>query len=67
MDSERSLGLSVIYWLMGSVSIYSGMYGIGYLLRLQYLPGLALLVLCIVTLVFMVKGMLRVDQLSADR
>ena len=59
--SERSFGLSVFYWLLGTASIYSGMFGIGYLLRLQYFPGLALLLFCAVSLVIMVRGMNRVD------
>ena len=60
--SERSFGLSIFYWLLGTASIYSGMFGIGYLLRLQPVPGVALLAFCLVSLVIMVRGMNRVDQ-----
>ncbi len=61
-DSERGLGLSVFYWLLGTGSIYAGMFGVGYLLRLEYLTGCILLVVCAITLVMMVMGMARVDQ-----
>jgi solute:Na+ symporter, SSS family len=61
-SSERSLGLSVYYWLLGTVSIYAGMFGIGHLLRLQYTQGLGLLLLCLVTLVMMLRGMERIDR-----
>jgi Na+/proline symporter len=57
----RSFGRSVYYWALGTVSIYAGMFGLGYLLRLQPLAGIALLVLSAVTLVLMLRGMGRFD------
>ena len=61
-SSERGLLVSVGYWLLGTVSIYAGMFGIGYLLRLEYATGLVLLVLCLVTLLLMIRGMNGVDR-----
>lgn len=60
--SERSFALSVFYFLLGSGSIYAGMFGIGYLLRLEYLIGVTLLVVCIVALLVMILGMARVGR-----
>ena len=65
--SERTLGASVVYWLLGTGSIYAGMFGVGYLLRLQYVTGGVLLVICLVSLVIMVRGMGRIDQARAQR
>ena len=63
--SERTLGASVVYWLLGTGSIYAGMFGVGYLLRLQYVTGGVLLLLCLVSLIIMVRGMARIDQARA--
>ncbi len=61
-EPERGLGLSAWYFALGGVSIYAGMFGVGYLLRLQTLQGVGLLVLCVVCLVAMVRGMGRLDS-----
>ena len=61
-EPERGLGLSAWYFALGGVSIYAGMFGVGYLLRLQTLQGVGLLVLCLVCLVAMVRGMGRLDS-----
>ncbi|MEH6587654.1 MAG: sodium:solute symporter family protein [Halioglobus sp.] len=61
---ERSFGLSLWYFVLGGVSIYAGMFGIGYLLRLQTVIGLGLLIVSIVGLVVMVRGMGRIDQVT---
>ena len=58
----RSLRASLCYWALGTVSIYAGMFGIGYLLRLQYGLGCALLVVSVACLVPMITGMTRVDR-----
>ena len=49
---------------MGGVSIYAGMFGVGYLLRLDYPTGAGLLILSMISLVVMVRGMSRI---SADK
>ena len=61
-SSERGFALSVFYWLLGTGSIYAGMFGIGYLLRLEYTIGILLLLACIVSMVAMIYGMSRIDQ-----
>ena len=63
--SERSLGLSVFYWLLGTSSLYAGMFGLGYLLRLEYLTGAMLLTYCALSLGAMVIGMGKIDRGSA--
>ncbi|MGI9288415.1 MAG: sodium:solute symporter family protein [Pseudomonadales bacterium] len=60
--SERNLGASICYWLLGTGSIYAGMFGIGYLLRLEYTIGCTLLVVCVVSMVLVVAGMGRIDS-----
>jgi len=61
-DSERSFKLSVFYFLLGTCAIYSGMFGIGYLLRLDYLTGYTLLILFLIMIFVMIKGMSKVDK-----
>ncbi len=58
---ERSFGLSLWYFCLAGVSIYAGMFGVGYLLRLQTLAGIALLALCGICLAAVVRGMGRID------
>ncbi|MEH6608997.1 MAG: sodium:solute symporter family protein [Halioglobus sp.] len=62
--SERSLGLSVAYWLLGTTSLYAGMFGVGYLLRLEYTIGLLLLAYCAVSLFAMIRGMGKIDRVE---
>jgi len=60
--SERSFANSLFYWLLGTAAIYAAMFGVGYMLRLEYLVGIGLLVFGAVALVFMVRGMNQVDR-----
>ena len=49
---------------MGSISIYAGMFGIGFLLRVETGKGIGLLALCLVTLWMTVHGMGKIDRKS---
>jgi SSS family solute:Na+ symporter len=60
--SERNFASSVFYWLQGTAAIYAAMFGIGYLLRLEYVLGAGLLVIGVVMLVLMVRGMGQLDR-----
>ncbi|WP_156507847.1 sodium:solute symporter family protein [Halioglobus sp. HI00S01] len=66
-SSERGLLASVVYWCTGTVSIYAGMFGIGYLLKLNYALGFGLLALSIVALVITVHGINAVDRGAGDQ
>lgn len=59
---ERGFAESLVYFLLGSVSIYAGMFGVGFLLRLDTAMGVGLLVLSACSLVIMVRGMARIDS-----
>ncbi len=61
-SSERSFARSVFYWLLGTTAIYAAMFGTGYLLQLEYLPGTLLLVFGTVALWYMVEGMSKIDR-----
>jgi solute:Na+ symporter, SSS family len=61
---ERGFGLSLWYFALAGVSIYSGMFGVGYLLRLDTVLGVALLALCACSLFIVVRGMGRIDAAS---
>ncbi|MCP3672919.1 MAG: Na+:solute symporter [Gammaproteobacteria bacterium] len=61
-DSERSFGQSIFYFFLGTFAIYAGMFGIGYLLRLEYLIGISLLGIFSVMIYIMVKGMAKIDN-----
>ena len=56
-NSQRSFAKSMLYFISGSIGIYAGMFGTGYLLKLELATGLSLLVLSLVTLLIMIKGM----------
>jgi hypothetical protein len=59
---ERGFAESLLYFVLGGVSIYAGMFGVGYLLRLDYTTGSVLLMVCAFSLVVMVRGMSRIDR-----
>jgi Na+/proline symporter len=61
-SSERGLAASLFYWCTGTVSIYAGMFGIGYLLRLETMLGLGLLAVCAVSLAVTVYGINAIDR-----
>jgi Na+/proline symporter len=61
-SSERSLKESLLYFATGSAGIYAGMFGLGYLLRLEIVIGIVLLVIFAGLMFFTVKGMDKVDQ-----
>jgi len=63
--SERNFVSSVFYWLQGTAAIYAAMFGVGYLLRLEYLLGAGLLITGIVLLVLMIRGMGEIDRQRA--
>ncbi|EEB76847.1 putative transporter, SSS family [marine gamma proteobacterium HTCC2148] len=58
---ERSFVQSLKYFALAGVSIYAGMFGVGYMLRLQTWLGLGLLALCVVCLVLVIRGMGQID------
>ncbi|QFU76807.1 sodium transporter [Halioglobus maricola] len=58
---ERGFAQSLLYFAMAGLSIYAGMFGVGYLLRLQTAMGVGLLLVCAVSLFIVVRGMARVD------
>ena len=59
---ERSLAATLVYWCTGTVSIYAGMFGLGYLLRLDYAIGLGLMALCAASMLVTVRGINAVDR-----
>ena len=59
---ERSFAESLLYFALAGISIYAGMFGIGYLLRLEMATGLGLMTLCLLSLVVVVRGMARIDR-----
>lgn len=61
-DSERSLNSSLIFFVTGSAGIYAGMFGLGYLLRLEIVTGLILIALFVGLLFYTIKGLDQVDQ-----
>ena len=63
-SAERSFGESMLYFALGTVGIYAGMFGIGYLLKLNYLTAGVLLCLSIITLFIMIRGMTRSERKS---
>jgi SSS family solute:Na+ symporter len=62
--SERRLGETVIYWILGTISIYTGMFGIGFVLRNDWTEGLISIAVSALTLIAMLKGMSRIDKIQ---
>jgi Na+/proline symporter len=60
--TERKLGETVVYWLLGTLSIYTGMFGLGFLLRAEPIKAVALIAVSAVTMVLLLKGMGRIDR-----
>ena len=60
--AQRSFLESTVYFIIGTVGIYAGMFGIGYLLQLELVLGLGLILLSIVTIVIIVRGMRRIES-----
>ena len=63
-EPERNFAESLLYFILAGVSIYAGMFGVGYTLRLETWAGLGLIALSLVSLVIVVRGMGRIDRVS---
>lgn len=63
--AERRLGETIVYWLLGTVSIYTGMFGIGHFLKANLGLGIGLSLVSAITLVIMLWGMGRIDRVRA--
>ena len=63
-EPERNFAESLLYFVLAGVSIYAGMFGVGYTLRLETWAGLGLIALSLVSLVIVVRGMGRIDRVS---
>lgn len=63
-EPERNFAESLLYFVLAGVSIYAGMFGVGYALRLETSAGLGLMALSLVSLVIVVLGMGRIDRAS---
>ncbi|WP_162846123.1 sodium:solute symporter family protein [Seongchinamella sediminis] len=61
-EPERNFAESLLYFALAGISIYAGMFGIGYALRLETGMGLGLIALSLLSLVVVVRGMGRIDR-----
>ncbi|WP_165954307.1 sodium:solute symporter family protein [Seongchinamella unica] len=59
---ERNFVESLLYFVLAGTSIYAGMFGVGYALRLETATGLGLIALSLLGLVIVVRGMGRIDR-----
>ncbi len=64
-SAPRSFAESMLYFILGSIGIYAGMFGIGYLLRLEYLTGIGFIILFISTMGFVIRGMNKISVKKA--
>jgi SSS family solute:Na+ symporter len=55
IESEVTGGFRWTGWLFGVIFIYSGLLGIGYLITAQYLLGIGVLFICVLSLYFLIK------------
>jgi hypothetical protein len=61
-QAERSLAKSILYFMAGSISIYAGLFGIGYLLQANYIVGISLIMTFFATLFIVIRGMRQIEQ-----
>jgi Na+/proline symporter len=61
-SAPRSFAESMIYFVLGSIGIYAGMFGFGYFLRLEYLLGSGLLTVFLILMFIVIKGMNRISE-----
>ncbi len=60
--ARRNFRDSCFYFLLGCVGLYSGMFGLGYLLKLDYILGGSLLITFVISMFLMIKGMNRISS-----
>lgn len=60
-SGQRRFKDSMLYFVLGTTGIYAGMFGIGYLLKLDYSVGFALIALFVFTTLFVIKGMNKIE------
>ncbi len=62
-QTERTkLAGKVPMWILGVLATFSGMFGIGYLVRLNWAAGLALLLICGISFRWLIKMMAEADK-----
>ena len=66
LKPERGFAESLFYFALAGVSIYAGMFGLGYLLRLETAVGAGLTALSLLSLVVVIRGMGRIDRSSGE-
>lgn len=59
---ERSFAASMLYFILGSIGIYAGMFGIGYALRLEYVVAGVLMTIFVVTMLIVIRGMNQINN-----
>lgn len=65
-SGRRSLNHLLLSCLISVVSIYAGLFGIGFLLRLEPMKGLPLVAVSIATLIVLVRRMDAIDLVKTD-
>lgn len=60
----RNFRDSAIYFILGCVGLYSGMFGLGFLLKLEFTLGLGLIFIFVVSMIAMIKGMNKITDIK---
>ncbi|MEL0315977.1 MAG: hypothetical protein VW983_13165, partial [Halieaceae bacterium] len=66
LSGGRSLNYLLLSCLISIVSIYAGIFGIGFLLRLEPMKGLPLVAVSIATLIVLIRRMNAIDLIVTD-
>ena len=60
-EQKDQFGLSVVYFFLGCIGLYAGMFGLGYLIRLETSIGLILIAVSALTLILMLRGLTKLQ------
>ena len=66
LSGGRSLNYLLLSCLISVVSIYAGLFGVGFLLRLEPMKGLPLVAVSIGTLIVLIRRMDAIDLIATD-
>lgn len=65
-NKQRSIKFGVVLWLIGTLSIYAVMFGLGFLVRMEFARGASVLVIGIIAMVLMILGLRKADKVDLD-
>lgn len=66
-DEKKNLFIKIRLWILGLVTTFSGLFSIGYLLKLNWIVGTALLIICLISFGMQLRLMSNSDDSSIKK